>query len=298
MSALERREALEGYLYLLPWALGFIFFVGGPMVASLVFSFTNYDMASRHDLVGFLNYRNAFTNDRLFWPALMKTFYYVAASVPIGIVGSLFAAMLLNQKLAGTNIFRTFYFLPHLTPIVASAILWKWVLNPEVGLVNFLLAKVGIKGPAWFGSKEWAIPSLVIMALWGGIGGNRMLIFLAGLQGVPQELYEAAEIDGANLWHRFRHVTLPMVSPTMFFNMVLAIIASLQVFASAYVATQGGPAYATWFYALHIYMNAFQYYDMGYASALAWIFFAVMFSFTFIQFRASSRWVYYAGETR
>jgi multiple sugar transport system permease protein len=158
-----------------------------------------------------------------------------------------------------------------------------------------LLDLIGVKGPAWFGSTEWAIPSIALIALWNGIGGNRMMIFLAGLQGVPQELVDAAEVDGANGWQRFRHVTLPMISPTIFFNLVLGIIGALQVFTTALIATRGGPANATWFYALHIYTNAFQYFSMGYAAALAWMFFVVMFVFTAIQFRVSSRWVYYAG---
>jgi multiple sugar transport system permease protein len=209
----------------------------------------------------------------------------------------LLLAILLNQKLAGTNLFRTCFFLPHLTPIVAAALMWRWILDPQVGLVNYLLAKVHISGPNWFGTTEWAIPALMGLSLWRRVGGNQMIIFLAGLQGVPQEMYEAADIDGANVWHKFRHVTIPLISPTIFFNLVLGIISGLKVFTAAFVASEGGPFYATWFFALHIYTNAFRYFEMGYAAALAWMFFAIMFVFTYVQFRRSS-WVYYEGEAR
>jgi multiple sugar transport system permease protein len=293
---LARREAIEGYICLLPWALGFVIWILGPMVVSLYLSFTDYDILSPARFVGFGNYNRAFFEDDLFWTSLGRTFYYTALAVPTGVVGSLLAALLLNRKLRGTNVYRTLYFLPHLTPTVAAALLWVWVLQPEFGLVNYMLDLVGIQGPAWFGSVEWAIPSLVLIALWNGIGGNRMMIFLAGLQGVPQELVDAAEVDGANALQRFRHVTLPMISPVIFFNLVLGIIGALQVFTTALIATRGGPANATWFYALHIYTHAFQYFSMGYAAALAWLFFIVMFVFTAIQFRASAKWVYYAGE--
>ncbi|HEY3109992.1 MAG TPA: sugar ABC transporter permease [Chloroflexota bacterium] len=290
-----RREAIEGYVCLAPWALGFVIWIAGPMLYSLYLSLTDSDVLSPPKFVGLKNYERAFFGDDLFWSSLGRTFYYAILVVPAGVAGSLLAALLLNQRLKATNLYRTLYFLPHLTPTVAAALLWVWVLQPEFGLVNYLLDRLGIQGPAWFGSKEWAIPALAMIALWNGIGGNRMMIFLAGLQGVPPELVDAAEVDGASAWQRFRHVTLPMISPTMFFNLVLGVIAALQVFTTALIATRGGPANATWFYALHIYTNAFQYFSMGYASALAWIFFVVVFVFTAIQMRASSRWVYYAG---
>jgi multiple sugar transport system permease protein len=290
-----RREALEGYICLAPWALGFLIWIAGPMVYSLYLSLTDSDVLSPPKFIGLGNYERAFFVDDLFWSSLSRTFYYALLVVPAGVVGSLLAAMLLNQKLRATSVYRTLYFLPHLTPSVAAALLWVWVLQPEFGLVNYSLELIGIQGPAWFGSKEWAIPALAMIALWNGIGGNRMMIFLAGLQGVPQELVDAAEVDGANGWQRFRHVTLPMISPTIFFNLILGIIGALQVFTTALIATRGGPANATWFYALHIYTNAFQYFSMGYASALAWIFFVIVFVFTAFQMRVSSRWVYYAG---
>lgn len=287
-----------GYIFLLPWIIGFVCFVGGPMVASLALSFTDYTLGGAPTWTGLTNYVTAFTQDELFWPSILRTFEYAALVVPIGIVGSLLAAMLLDSRLKGTNLFRTFFYLPHLTPIIAAVMIWLWLLSPQYGFVDDLLSKVGITGPNWFGSTSWALPTLAIMALWGIIGGDQMIIFLAGLQGVPRELHEAASIDGAGSWQRFWHVTMPMVSPTIFFNAVLAIIGTLQVFSSAFVATNGGPAYATWFYALHIYNNAFSFFKMGYAAALSWIFFVVLVIFTYVQFRAASRWVYYQGEVR
>lgn len=295
---LRAREALAGYLFLTPWILGLICFVAGPMLASAYLSFTRYDIVNTPEFVGLKNYTEIFTKDRLFWPSMGLTFRYALIVVPLSLFGSMMAAILLNQGLRGTAIYRTLFFLPHLTPIVASAVLWGWLFNPDVGPVNhFIRTLTGSQdAPGWFRSPDWAMTGLIIMAMWAAIGGNSMLIFLAGLQGVPQELYDAAEVDGAGVWAKFRNVTLPMLTPTIFFNMVLGIIGALRVFAAAFVATQGGPAYATWFYALHIYTKAFKYFEMGYASALAWIFFFVMLFFTYIQFRASKRWVYYAGE--
>jgi multiple sugar transport system permease protein len=216
--------------------------------------------------------------------------------VPLGLIGSLLLAVLLNRGMRGTHLFRTVFFLPHLTPVVALALLWSWLFHPSVGPINAALGAVGIAGPGWVQSKEWALPALIIIALWANWGGNAMLIFLAGLQGVPQELLDAAQIDGAGVWGRFRHITIPMISPTILFNLILGIIGSLQVFSLAFILTKGGPVYATWFYALHIYNNAFSYFKMGYASALAWVFVIVLLIFTFFQLNLSRRWVYYGGE--
>lgn len=296
MSQARRREAITGYLLLLPWVIGFALFVAGPLVASAVLSFTAFDVARPPRFVGLDNYITAFTTDDRFLKSLQLTFVYAIASVPLALVGSLLLAVLLNQRLWGTALYRTFFFLPSLTPAVALAILWTWLLQPDVGLVNYLLSLVGITGPKWLGSTEWAMPSLIAIALWTGIGGNRMMIFLAGLQGVPQELYDAADIDGAGAIQRFRHITLPMISPTMFFNLVLGVIAALKVFTVAFIATGGGPAFATWFVALHIWSQAFKYLEMGYASALAWIFTLILLALTAVQFRLSRLWVHYEGE--
>ena len=295
---LRTKEAIAGYLFLMPWLLGLALFIVGPMMTSGFLSFTRYDVVNPPQFVGLKNFIEIFTKDRLFWPSMMLTFRYALIVVPLSLVGALSAAMLLNQALRGTTLFRTFFFLPHLTPIVAAAVLWGWIFNADVGPINHWIRTItgSDNAPGWFRDPDWAMTGLIIMAMWGAIGGNTMLIFLAGLQGVPQELYDAAVVDGAGIWAKFRNVTLPMLTPTIFFNMVLGIIGALRVFSAAFVATQGGPAYSTWFYALHIYTRAFQYFEMGYASALAWIFFFVLFVFTFVQFRQSRRWVYYAGE--
>jgi len=295
-SKMESNEAKWGYIFLLPWLIGLIVFWIGPILMSAYFSVMEYDVLSPPEWVGIANYTRAFTGDKQFWPSLARTFNFSIIVVPLSIFGSLFLAILLNQKLKGTNIFRTIFFLPHLTPAVALAVLWVWLFHPSIGPINTLLGFIGIEGPGWLTSKYWAMDALIIVSLWAGVGGNTMLIFLAGLQGVPQELLEAAEIDGAGRWAKFHNVTLPMISPTLLFNLVLGVIGALKVFTLAFVATQGGPSFSTWFYALHIYQQAFAYFRMGYGSALAWIFVLILLTFTYVQLYSSKRWVYYAGE--
>jgi multiple sugar transport system permease protein len=293
MSAAQRRHAIQGYLFILPWILGFILFTAGPMLASLYYSFCDYHIQRPARFTGLVNYQYAFVKDRLFWPSVKRTLYWSILTVPVGIIGSLLAAILLNQKLVGTAVYRTFFFLPHLTPIVAASLLWTWILQPDIGLANTALAFIGIRGPKWLSSVKWALPALAIISLWNAIGGNRMLIFLAGLQAVPEQLYEAADIDGASVFSKHLHITLPLISPAMFFNLVLGLIGSFQVFEMAYVTTNGGPAYATHFYALHLYQQAFVSFDMGYGSALAWILFAAVLALTLLQLKLQNRWVYY-----
>ena len=295
-SPVQANQAKWGYIFLLPWLLGLIIFWIGPILISAYFSVLEYDVLSPPIFIGIDNYTRAFSGDKQFWPSLGRTFYYSIVVVPLSVFGSLWLAMLLNQKLKGTNFFRTLFFLPHLIPAVALAVLWIWLFHPSVGPINLILSWVGIDGPGWLASKQWAVPALIVISLWAGLGGNTMLIFLAGLQGVPQELLEAAEIDGASRWTKFRHVTLPMISPTLLFNLILGVIGALKVFTLAFVATQGGPSYATWFYALHIYNQAFAYFRMGYGAALAWIFVLILLIFTYFQLQLSKRWVYYAGE--
>ena len=295
--SLARREAITGYIWVSPWIIGFLIFTLAPVVASFLLSLTTYSILSPPKLVGLKNYITAFGGeDRQFWGSLGRTLYYTGVTIPFGVAGSLFAAILLNQRIKARALYRTFYFLPSLTPSVALAILWMWIFQPDVGLVNHLLWKVGIQGPNWFSSKEWAIPAFILMSLWAGIGGGRMIIFLAGLQGIPIELYEAADIDGAGRWTKFVHVTLPMLSPTVLFNLVIGMIGALKIFTTAYIATGGGPAYATWFYVLNLYYHAFRYWHMGYASALAWIFFFIVMVLTFLQLRWARGWVYYESE--
>ena len=295
-SPLTRRKAIEGYLYISPFILGFLIFTAYPLLASLYLSFTSYNIISDPTWIGLENYRRAFTQDNQFWASLGRTGRYALMVVPLGILCSLLAAMLLNQGFKGTTIFRTIFFLPSITPIIASVLIWLWLLQPSIGVVNYLLSLIGVPGPPWVQSTTWALPSLVILSLWNTAGGSRMIVFLAGLQGVPQELYEAAHIDGANRWQRFVNVTVPMISPTIFFNLVISVIGALSVFSVAYIGTQGGPAYATYFYVYHLYVSAFQFNLMGYASALAWVFLIIVLALTVIQFGLQKRWVYYAGD--
>lgn len=291
--SLQRQEAIEGYLWISPWLIGFVVFSFGPILASLYLSLTTYKIGGTPEWVGLVNYTEAFSKDKLFWPSLARTAYFAVGSVFIGVLLSLLAAVLLNQKLKGESIFRALFYLPSLTPIVALALLWSWLLQPQLGLVNYLLYQVGIDGPGWLTDRDWAIPSVILISLWSSVGGGRMIIFLAGLQNVPTEMLESAEIDGANAWHRFWHITIPMISPVILFNLILGVIGSFSVFSISYIATDGGPNYATWFYMLHLYYNAFSYFQMGYASALAWIFFVIIFILSYFQIKFSNRWVYY-----
>jgi multiple sugar transport system permease protein len=271
-SRSKRRENVYGYLFMLPWLIGFLGLFVGPGLASLGFSFTKYDVLSPPKFIGLGNYVKMFTEDDLFWPSLGRTFYYAVLGVPLGVFSSMCLAILLNTKVRGITVFRTLFFMPSLVPLVASAVLWTWLLNADFGIVNQGLRGIGLDPPGWFSDRKWAIPSLILMGLWQGAGGTRMIIFLAGLQGVPDELYDAASIDGAGAWGRILHVTLPLLTPTIFFNLVLGIIGALQTFAAAFVATQGGPGFATWFFGLHIWKQAFDYWNMGYGAALAWFF--------------------------
>lgn len=296
-SRLRRRENFYGYLFLTPWLLGFFGLFVGPGLASLYLSFTKYDVLSAPQWLGVDNYVRMFTRDDLFWPSLWRTFYFAGVGVPLGVLGSMILAILLNMKIRGVAFYRTLYFMPSLVPLVASVVLWKWLLDTDFGVVNQLLREVGVSNPpGWFSDRRWAIPSLISMRLWAGIGGTQMIIFLAGLQGIPDSLYDAASIDGANALQRIRHVTIPLLTPTIFFNTVLGIIGALQTFAAAFVATEGGPGFATWFLALHIWKHAFDYWNMGYAAALAWFFALVIIALTILQMGLSKRWVFYYGE--
>ncbi|MGC8972285.1 MAG: carbohydrate ABC transporter permease [bacterium] len=292
-SKLARKEAIEGYLYAIPWFIGFVVFTTGPIIASFLLSFTNWDLVRTPKWIGFGNYKTLI-EDPLFWRGLKVTSIYAAFSVPLGIAGGLAIAVLMNQKIKGLSIFRTIYYLPAVVSGVPVSLLWSWIFNPDFGVLNYLLSLVGIKGPGWIYDERWALPSLIIMSLWG-VGGG-MVIYLASLQGVPTELYEAAIIDGASSWRRFWSITVPMISPVIFFQLIMGIIGSFQVFTQAYIMTNGGPNYATLFYVLYLYQNAFQWFKMGYASALAWVLFLVILILTFVQFRIANYWVYYESR--
>lgn len=276
-----------------PSVLGLLLFSLGPMIASLLLSFTQYDVVSPPKWIGLQNYQDLLHDD-LFWQALKVTSLYSAVSVPATLALGLLLALLLNQRFRGVYFLRTVYYLPTVISGVAVAMLWRWMFNADYGIINVLLGKVGVQGPQWLLSERWALPALIITSLWGF--GGTMLIYLAGLQGIPTELYEAAEIDGAGTWGKFRHVTLPLISHVTFFNLVLGIIGSLQVFAEAYVLTGGGPNNATLLLSVYLYNNAFQYLKMGYASAIAWVMFVIVLLLTLLVLRSSSRWVFYEVE--
>jgi len=296
--SMSTHEAIWGYVFLSPWILGMIFFVGGPIIASLILSFCEWDLIQPPKFIGLDNFIKMFTADKRFWTSLYNTFYYTVLSVPLGIIGSILVALLMNQKWKTVRLLRTIYYLPSVTAGVASAIIWMWLLNPDFGLVNYALSLFGIKGPLWLADEVWSKPALIIMGLWG-VGGN-MIIYLAGLQGIPQQLYEAAEIDGAGLWGKFRHITIPMLTPVIFFNLIMSIVWSFQIFTQVYVMTggQGGPSDSTLVLVLYIYQHAFKFHNMGYASALAWVLFIIILFFTLLQFKFAGGWVHYEGELK
>jgi multiple sugar transport system permease protein len=294
---ISRREIAWAYFFISPWIVGFLIFTAGPMLASLYFSFTEYNILDVPRWLGLANYRDLVA-DPLFWKSLQVTVYYASLALPLGLLLGFVLALLLNQDIPGVNVWRTIYYLPSVIAGVAVALLWIRIFNPKIGLLNPFLAKFGIKGPAWLQDPQWAVPALVIMGLWG-VGGG-MIVYLAGLQGVPTALYDAAKVDGASLWQRFRHVTLPMVTPVIFYNLVMGMIAAFQYFTQVYVATNGtgSPARSTLFYNLYLYQNAFKYFEMGYASAMAWVLLVIVLVLTMLIFRSSEMWVYYEGELR
>lgn len=292
----RKREALFGYLFISPWIIGFVVFTAGPMIASLIMSFTNWSILGSVNWVGAANYVHL-VHDSLFWKSLEVTFVFSAISVPLDVVASLGIAMLMNRPLPGRGIFRALFYLPELVPAVASSILWLWAYNTHFGIFNYILNTMGLTSIPWLESSSWVIPSFIILSLWTS-GGSRMIIFLAGLQTVPKELIEAAQLDGASVWARFRHITIPMISPVLLFNLILTTIGAFQVFTSPYVMTSGGPANSSLFYVLYIYQNAFQYMKMGYATALAWVLFVILLAFTTFQFRIMRSWVHYEGASK
>lgn len=292
-SRLGRTEALWFYLFISPWILGFILFTGGPILASSYLSFTHNDPVNwPPKWVGLANY-DLLIHDALFWKSLVVTGYYAALEVPSSIILAIIVSLLLNQKIPLLALWRSVYYLPAIVPGVAVALMWGWVFEPSFGLLNgTLYSWFGIVGPKWLVQPEWVIPTFAIMGLWGF--GGPMLIYLAGIQGVPTTLYEAAEIDGANIIQKMWHITLPSITPVIFFNLIMGIIGAFQTFTNAYVITQGGPEYASYFYVYNIYQNAFTYIsNMGYADALSWVLFIVMLLLTLAAFKSSHFWVHY-----
>lgn len=292
----RRREAVWGMAFISPWLFGFLFFTLGPMLTSLWLSFNKYDLV-KAEFVGVENYRRILQTDPLFWKSLSNTVLYAVFTVPLGIVGSLALALLLNQKVRGIPLFRTFFYLPSLVPAVAGALVWSWVFNADNGVLNQTLGFFGFPHVQWLQDERYTLTAFILMSLWG-VGGQRMIIFLAGLQGIADSYYEAARIDGATTTQQFRHVTLPLLSPVMFFNLVLGGIGAFQVFTSAYIMTGGGPNNASLFYALYLFRNAFEYFKMGKASALAWLLFLIILALTLIQFAQGRKWVFYESEAK
>ena len=289
-SALRRQEVLAGYLGILPWVIGFLAFTAGPILASLVLSFTEYKILQPPTFLALDNYKELF-GDRLFWASLRATAIYTVGAVPLGVVMGYLMALMLNQKLRGLSFWRTAFYMPSIIPVLAVSYLFAWIFNSDYGLINGVLRQIGIEGPTWFASREWVLPTFIIMSLWS-VGGG-MVLYLSALQGVPTVLYDAAKVDGANALLRFWHVTLPLTSPVIFFNFLMSIIGSFQVFTNAFLVTGGGPANASLFYVLYMYRNGWQYFRMGYASALAWVLFAIIMALTLISFKTSGRLVYY-----
>ncbi|MBI5671437.1 MAG: sugar ABC transporter permease [Chloroflexi bacterium] len=309
-SRLAFQEAVAGWLFASPWIIGFLVFTAVPMLFSLYASFTRYNIIAAPKWIGLRNYETIFFNDNFFWKALENTFWLVGFKVPIVMIVAIAIAMLLNLDLPGERFFRTIIYLPNVLSGVAAVFLWQWILAPD-GLLNRGLALVGIDGPAWFVDPAWTKPGLIVMGMWW-IGGN-VLIYLAGLKGIPSQLYEAAAIDGANWWAKTRHITLPMLSPTIFFQIVTTIIGTFQIFTTVYIIAGssaggsgrdvafGGPGQSLLFYVLYLYNRAFGKVgvgglQMGYASALAWILFVIILVITLIQLRLAKRWVYYESE--
>jgi multiple sugar transport system permease protein len=290
----ETRALFRGLAFLSPWLIGFFAFTLVPIVLSLYYSFCDYTLLQPPLFKGLTNYHLLFA-DPVFWKVLFNTAIYSLMALPLGMIVALGVAMLLNMKIGGLSIYRTIVFLPSLVPTVASAMLWLWLFNSKLGLINVALHWLGVANPpGWLTDVRWAMPALVLMSFWGI--GNTVIIYLAGLQDVPRELYEAASIDGATTWDKIWHVTLPFISPVIFFNLVMGIIGSLQVFATPFIMTQGGPARSTYFYTMYLYDNAFSYLKMGYASAMAWIQLLIVLALTALAAWSSKRWVHYQGS--
>ncbi|NMB24224.1 MAG: sugar ABC transporter permease [Firmicutes bacterium] len=294
MRRVSVKESVAGYIFISPWLIGFLIFTLGPILASIYLSFNDYDVLNPAHWVGFANYSKLFREDPLFWKALYNTLYMVVLGVPLQLLMGLGIAMLLNMDVKGMEWYRTVYYLPSIVPVVASAYLWLWILNPQFGILNNLLYLIGIEGPGWLGSEVWSKPSLLLMRTWAA--GSNMIIYLAALKGVPVHLYEAASIDGATGWRKFWHITLPQLTPTLFFTSTMGLIQGFQLFTESYVMTNGGPVDSTLFIVYHLFNQAFAYFKMGYASAIAWILFVLILIVTAIQMKLSPRWVHYESS--
>jgi len=293
---MKKKEALWFYILASPWLFGFLTLTLGPMIYSLYLSLTDWDLFTPPQFNNFQNYIDLFTNDPIFWKTVGNTFYYSFLSVFLGMAGSLFIAYLLNKPFRGLRTFRTLLYIPATVPAIATSLLFIKLLAPDAGLVNSVLAIFGIDGPSWLLHPDWVKPALILMSLWGVGGGTTLL--LAGMKGIPAEFYEAAAIDGANSSQQFFKITLPLLSPVIFFNLIMGLIGGLQTFTQVYVITRGGPNNASQMIVPYLFDNAFKWYKMGYASAIAWVLFAITMVFTAIVFRSSKMWVFYESEVK
>jgi multiple sugar transport system permease protein len=296
LTASRRKEAIAGYLFISPWLIGFIVFFLGPIIASFVLSFTQWNIVGTPEWIGLKNYQDIFTSDPRFIKAVQVTLTYAVIYLPLEVICGIGLAVLMNLKLRGIGIFRTLYYMPYVVPQVAAALVWVWMLNARYGVVNTVLGWVGVTGPNWLGSPAYILTSLTIIALWG-VGGSSV-IYLAGLQNIPSVFYEAATVDGANNFQKFFRITLPLLSPTIFFQVVLGLIGVFQTFTPAYIAAgaTGGPLQSGLFYMLYLYNRGFETLRMGYASALAWILTAFILVVTVMVLRSSRYWVYYETD--
>ncbi len=294
MSKRERREAIHGYVSISPWLIGFLIFTLIPILTSIYYGFTQWSITSAPQWVGLRNYTYMFTEDPLFWQALRVTGNFVLLSLPMKLVVGLGLSLLLNLKIRGMNFYRTIFYIPAVISGVAVSLMWMWLLQPDTGVINTLLDLIGIKGPKWFWDPHWALPSVALMSVWN-VGGSA-IIYLAGLQNIPPNLYEAAKIDGAGAWQRFWRITIPLLTPTLFFQLVVEMIESFKIFTQAFVITKGGPLKATYFYLYYFYEEAFQNFNMGYASALALVLMLLIMVITIFLNYTSKHWVYYATD--
>jgi multiple sugar transport system permease protein len=289
------RENLDAYVFLAPWLFGFLALTAGPMIGSIYLALSDWDLLSPVKFIGIKNFPELFRDD-LFWLSLYNTAYYTFLAVPSHLLLALGAALILNLKLRWINYYRTMVYLPSITPSVASAFLWMWIFNPDFGLANAVTTSLGLGRSMWIWGPETSKASLILMGFWNI--GPQMVIILAGLQSVPDSLYEAAAVDGATAWHRFRHITLPMISPVLFLSLIISVVRTFQIFNQAYIMTQGGPSNSTLFYVLYLFRTAWESLRMGYASALAWVLFLIIMAFTLLQWRLANRWVFYEGDLK
>lgn len=294
LSSRQRRNLRNGLLFISPWIIGFLGLTFYPILSSFYYSLTQYSGVGTANFVGFQNYQAMFSSDTMFRTSMGNTLFMVLIDLPAGIVAGVLIAVLLNMKVKAQGLFRTIFFLPSVIPAIGATMLFLWIFNPEFGMANSFLHLFGLKGLGWFADPSTSKPSLILLDLWG-VGGG-MVIYLANLQDIPTSLYDAAAVDGAGTLRKFTHITLPMLTPSIFFNLIMGFIAMFNYFTQAFVATQGGPDNSTMFYALYLFSQAFSYFNLGYASAMAWVLFVIVLIITLILFRTSWRWVFYAGD--